>query len=117
MPTVRDLITALRRRDGVAAAVVLGHDGLVIAGDAENAADSERLAAHAPSVVAAAREFGAAAARGALTTAVLEYDAGLAVVAALSPDALLVVLLRADVEVAPLIYDLRRSRAQLAALV
>ena len=117
MPTLRDLVTALRRRDGVDAAVVFGRDGLVIDGEAVGPADVERLAAHLPGVIAAADGFGDAAARGSLATAVLEYESGLAVVAVLSADALLMVLLRADADVAPLIYDLRRSRVQLAALV
>ena len=117
VPNLRDLVAALRRRDGVDAAVVLGRDGLVIDGDAVATVDVERLAAHLPGVVAGADGFGGAAAQGPLATAVLEYESGLAVVAVLSSDALLVVLLRADADVAPLIYDLRRSRAQLAALV
>ena len=117
MPTLRDLVAILRRREGVEAAVVLGGDGLVIAGDAGAGIDAEQLAAHLPGVVTAAEDFGAAAARGTLGTALLEYDGGLALVAVLSRDALLVVLLRADADVAPLIFDVRRSRAQLAALV
>jgi predicted regulator of Ras-like GTPase activity (Roadblock/LC7/MglB family) len=117
VPTLRDLVAVLRRREGVEAAVVLGGDGLVIAGDAESSIDAEQLAAHLPGVVTAAEDFGAAAGRGELATALLEYDGGLALVAVLSRDALLVVLLRADADVAPLIFDVRRSRAQLAALV
>ena len=117
MPTLRDLVTTIRRRDGVGAAVVLGPDGLVIAGDAEPGVDVERIAAHAPGIVGAAARFGGAAAGGDLATAVLEYAGTLAVVSPLSPDAMLLVLLRADADAAAVIHDLRRSRAQLAALV
>jgi predicted regulator of Ras-like GTPase activity (Roadblock/LC7/MglB family) len=117
VPTLRDLVVTLRRRDGVDAAVVLGHDGLVIDGDADASVDVERIAAHMPGVVAAANGFGTAAARGPLVTAVLEHADGLALVAVLSADALLVVVVRAEADVAALLYDLRRSRTQLAALV
>ena len=117
MPTLRDLVAVLRRRDGVEAAVVLGGDGLVIAGDTDRGIDAEQLAAHLPGVVTAAEDFGAAAARGELGMAILEYGGGLALVAVLSRDALLVVLLSAGADVAPLVFDVRRSRAQLAALV
>jgi uncharacterized protein len=117
VPTLRDLVAVLRRRDGVEAAVVLGGDGLVIASDTDPEIDAEQLAAHLPGVVTAAEDFGAAAGQGELGTSVLEYSDGLALVAVLSRDALLVVLVRADADVAPLIYDVRRSRAQLAALV
>lgn len=117
MPTLRELVTTIRRRDGVGAAVVLGPDGLVIAGDAEPGVDVERIAAHAPGIVGAAGRFGSAAGGGELATAILEFAGALAVVSPLSPDAMLVVLLRADADVGPVVYDLRRSRAQLAALV
>ena len=117
MSTLRDLVAVLRQRPGVEAAVVLGGDGLVIAGDTDASADAEQLAAHLPAVISAAEDFGAAAGRGALATTLLEYSDGLALVAVLSRDALLVVLLGADADVAPLIFDVRRSRARLAALV
>src|SRR5919206_393775 len=48
MPTIRDLVGALRRRDGVDAAVVLGRDGLVIDGQASDALDVEHVAARVP---------------------------------------------------------------------
>ncbi len=35
MPTIRDLVRALRRREGVDAAMVLGRDGLLIDGATE----------------------------------------------------------------------------------
>ena len=48
---------------------------------------------------------------------VLEYSGGTAVVTAVSPDALLLVLLQPTANLAALLYDLRRHRAQIAALV
>ena len=117
MPTIRDLVGAIRDRAGVEAAVVLGRDGLLIDSQARDGFDAEHAAAHLPAIVTAADEFGAAAARGELSTAVLEHREGLSIVSALSRDALLLVVLGPDADVAQLLFELRRGRAQIAALV
>ena len=117
MPTIRDLVGALRRRDGVEAAVVLGRDGLVIDGQAAPTLDVEHVAAHVPAVAAAAQALGDSAGRGALASLVLEHEGGISLLAALTPDVLLLVAARPDADVAPLLYEIRRSRSQLAALV
>ncbi len=117
MATIRDLVSALRRRDGVDAAIVLGRDGLLIDGATDGALDPEGLAAHVPPMVAAAIDMGVAAGRGDFGLMVLEYGGGTAVVTAVSPDALLLVLLTPAANLASMLYDLRRHRAQIAALV
>jgi predicted regulator of Ras-like GTPase activity (Roadblock/LC7/MglB family) len=117
MPTIRDLVAAIRQREGVEAAVVLGRDGLLIDSQAVVNFDSEHIAAHVPSIIQFADEFGAAAARGALQTAVLEHEHGLALIACLSPDAVLLVLVQPPANLGQLLYELRRNRANIAALV
>lgn len=117
MPTIRDLVGAIRERDGVEAAILLGRDGLLIDSDASASLDAEQAAAHVPSIVAAADELGGASGHGQLVTAVLEHDAGIAVVSALSADAMLVVMVRADTALAPLLRELRRNRQLMASLV
>jgi predicted regulator of Ras-like GTPase activity (Roadblock/LC7/MglB family) len=117
MPTIRDLVSALRRRDGVEAAIVLGRDGLLIDGDSVGALDPEGLAAHVPPMVAAAADMGRAAGRGDFGLMVLEYSGGTAIVTAVSNDALLLVLLTGTESLPALLYDLRRHRAQIASLV
>ncbi|HVT38760.1 MAG TPA: roadblock/LC7 domain-containing protein [Gemmatimonadaceae bacterium] len=117
MPTIRDLVSAIRRRDGVEAAIVLGRDGLLIDSQALSGLDSEHVAAHVPSIIQFADELGAAASRGGLQTAVLEHEHGLAVISALSGDAVLLVLLQPGANMGPLLYELRRNRANIAALV
>jgi hypothetical protein len=117
MPTIRDLVAAIRQREGVEAAIVLGRDGLLIDSQTATQLDAEQVAAHVPSVIQAAEEFGAAAARGALQTAVLEHANGLAVISCLSPDAVLLVLLQPTANLGQLLYELRRNRANIAALV
>ena len=43
MPTIRDLVGAIRQREGVEAAVVLGRDGLLIDGHSVPDLDAEHV--------------------------------------------------------------------------
>ncbi|MBA4073031.1 MAG: hypothetical protein C0497_14530 [Gemmatimonas sp.] len=117
MPTIHDLVAAIRDREGVQAAVVLGRDGLVIDAQALPTVDTESVAAHVPPVFLAAEELGHASQQDALQTAVLEHEYGYAIVAALSAEAVLLVLALPGVNLAQLLYELRRNRANIASLV
>jgi len=117
MPTIRDLVGAIRQREGVEAAVVLGRDGLLIDGQAVAHLDAENVAAHVPQIVATADEFGAIAARGPLSTAVLEHQNGLAVLSVINAEALLLVLVQPSANLGQLLFELRRNRDAIAALV
>lgn len=116
MTSIQDLVRALRARDGVDAVVLLGRDGLVIDAQSAPPMDAERLAAVVPIVVGAAEELGIQASRGSVATVVLEYSRGVAIVSPLGPDAMLLVLTTLE-ESGPLLYELRRNRSRLAALV
>lgn len=117
MATIRDLVATLRRFDGVTAAAVLGRDGLLIDNDANAGLDSEQIAAHVPSILQFADELGAAAAAGTLQMAILEHQAATVVMAAMSLEVVLLVIVRSDANLGALVYDIRRHRAGLAALV
>ena len=117
MPTIRDLVATVRQFDGVQAALVLGRDGLLIDSEADAGLDAEQIAAHVPSIMQFADELGQAATVGSLRTAVLELETGLLVLSAMSSDVVLLVQLRADANVGALLYDLRRHRSGLGALV
>lgn len=117
MPTIRDLVAAIRQRDGVEAAVVLGRDGLLIDGQANEGVDIEHISAHVPSIIVAAEEFSTAAARGELVTTVLEYANGIGIVTILSADAVLLVLVQPSANIGQLLFELRRNREHIAALV
>src|SRR5438552_12694612 len=93
MPSIRDLIAAIRQREGVDAAIVSGRDGLVIDSQVREGLDAEALAARIPPIIASADDLGSAGHRGALTTAVLEYRDGFAIASVLSADAVLLVML------------------------
>lgn len=117
MPTIADLVSILRRREGVDAVVVLGRDGLLIDGSGGALLDPEGLAALVPPLALSAGDLGRAAGRGEAGLMVLDCAGGAIVVCPLSPDAILLVVLRADANLAALVYELRRHRAQIAALV
>ena len=117
MPSIRDLVAAIRQRPGVDAAIVLGPDGLLIAGDADAAVDRDALAARVPALLAAARGLASSSARGDLRTAVLEHEAGLLIVSVLSSEAILIVLVSPSADVGALVLELRRNRQHLASLV
>lgn len=117
MPTIHDLVRAIAQREGVEAVVILGRDGLLIDGRTAGEQDGEHLAALTPAIASAAERLGHAAHRGALITAVLEHERGMAVVFSISADALLLVLVHSTADVGPLLYELRRHRANIASLV
>jgi predicted regulator of Ras-like GTPase activity (Roadblock/LC7/MglB family) len=117
MPTIRELVQAIARRNGVDAVVVVGRDGLPIDSATSDGVDSESVAALLPSVIRGMDELGTAGGRGEFSTAVLEFGAGLAVVAVLHADAMLVVLVRPETNVGTLLFDLRRHRTAIAGLL
>ena len=117
MPTIRDLVAAIRQRDGIAAAVVLGRDGLLIDSQADAQVDAEQVAAHVPSILQYSEELAQAAAQGEVRTVVLESAEGATVMCTMSADVVLLVLTTPTADLGALLFDLRRHRANLAALV
>jgi predicted regulator of Ras-like GTPase activity (Roadblock/LC7/MglB family) len=117
MPSIRDLVAAIRQREGVEAAIVLGRDGLLIDSQVVPGLDPEDLAARIPPIISPADELGLSAGRGELYTAVLEHRGGIAIVSVLSNEAVLLVLLSAQANVGQLLFELRRHREHIADLV
>ena len=117
MPTIRDLVAAIRQRGGVDAALVLGRDGLLIDHQANADVDAEQIAAHVPSILQYSDEIGEASAQGRLLTAVHEHEHGTTVMAAMSADVVLLVMVQPAADLGALLFDLRRHRANIAALV
>ena len=117
MPSIRDLVAAIRQREGVEAVIVLGHDGILIHSQLGPGLEAEDVAARVPGIIAAADEFGVAVGKGQLVTAVLEHRNGLAVVSVFSPEVILLVLLTPRANIGQLLFELRRNREQIAAFV
>jgi len=117
MASIRDLVAALRQRDGVDAAIVLGRDGLLIDSQTVPGLDAEDLAARIPPIISAADEVGSAAKRGEALTVILEHRQGVAIVSVLNTEAVLLVLVQQGAQIGQLLYELRRNREHIAALV
>jgi predicted regulator of Ras-like GTPase activity (Roadblock/LC7/MglB family) len=117
MASIRDLVGALRQREGVEAAIVLGRDGLLIDSQVIPGLDAEDLAARIPAILGPADDLGTAAQRGEVVTVVLEHGQGIAIVSVLSAEAVLLVLVQPTANIGQLLYELRRNRGQIAALV
>lgn len=117
MANIRDLVAALRQREGVDAAIVLGRDGLLIDSQAVEGLDPEDLAARIPPIITASDELGSAARRGEAVTVILEHQQGIAIVSVLNAEAILLVLVRPSANIGQLLYELRRNREHIAALV
>jgi predicted regulator of Ras-like GTPase activity (Roadblock/LC7/MglB family) len=117
MPSIRDLVAAIRQREGVDAAIVLGRDGLLIDSQLAPGLEAEDIAARIPSIIGSADELGVATNRGELLTAVLEHKTGLAIVSVLSNEAILLVLVTPRANIGQLLFELRRNREHIAALV
>lgn len=121
MTGLSEVVRALAARDGVERVVVVSSDGLPVeqaGGEAAHpAADVEALAALAATLVQHAARLGQSAGRGELGTAVLEYDGGVVLASRANAGVWLLVLIRADVNLGPLLYDLRRHRPAIAALL
>lgn len=117
MASIRDLVAALRQREGVEAAIVLGRDGLLIDSQAIPGLDPEDLAARIPPIIGPADELGNAAKRGEVVTVILEHKQGIAIVSVLSSEAILLVLVQPSADIGQLLYELRRNREHIAALV
>ena len=79
MATIRDVVEALSRSNGVDAVVVVGRDGLPIDSRVANGVDAESVAAMLPSAIKQMAQLGDAGSRGDFTTAVLEFGRGLAI--------------------------------------
>ena len=123
MTELDEALRAIQEHDGVERLLLVGGDGLLIrdAGGREGVAapafSTERVAAMVPGLAGACAALSRATGQGPFATAVLEFAAGVVVVAPLSPEILLAVVLRQGVGFAPLLRRLRHDRDRIAGLL
>ena len=117
MPTLRELTEAIQNRPGVESVVILGADGLLIETHDSAQSHAEAIAARVPAVSAAVTQLGGAAGTGRASMGILEFDRGYGAFMGLSDQVLLYVSASAEVDLSGLLYDLRRHRSAMAALV
>jgi uncharacterized protein len=104
-------------RDGIEAVLVLSADGLPIEHASRQPFEAEPLAALTATLAQYANRLGLGSGRGALRTAVMDYERGLLVVAQIGAGDCLAILARSDANIGELLYDLRQHRPALAALL
>jgi uncharacterized protein len=117
MAVLSEVVRALAARDGVEAVLVISADGLPIEHASRGSADSDSVAALTATLVQYATRLGLGATRGALRTAVLEYERGLMIVAQLGAGDSLAILAAPEADIGQLLYDLRQHRPALVALL
>jgi len=117
MPTIRDVVQALARREGVEAVIVLGRDGLAIDSRARDGFDIESVAALVPAVVAASEQLGDAAGRGGFEFGLVEYESGMMLLAELGEEALLAIVFAPGTNIGGHLYELRRHHRSITALL
>jgi predicted regulator of Ras-like GTPase activity (Roadblock/LC7/MglB family) len=118
MTQLDEALRRLKEHDGVERLLLVGRDGLLVREAGDGAAlDAETVAAMIPGLAGACTALTRATGQGAFSTAVLEFAAGVVVIAPLSDDALIAVLLRPAVGFAPLLRALRTERDRLASLL
>jgi predicted regulator of Ras-like GTPase activity (Roadblock/LC7/MglB family) len=117
MSGLGDVMRGLAARDGVQAALLLSGEGLPIEHAGIGALEAETVAALAATLAQYAGRLGEGAARGPFSTAVLEFENGLVVLARAGSEDWLAVLARPGADIGPLLYDLRNHRAALEGLL
>ena len=117
MTGLADVLQSLATRPGVDAAVLVSPDGLPIQHAGPTAADAEALAALAATAHRHAVRLADAAGRGALRTVVLEAGDGALILSDAGAGHVLLLRLALDAPFGDLLYDLRRERAALGALL
>ncbi|HEU5304271.1 MAG TPA: roadblock/LC7 domain-containing protein [Gemmatimonadales bacterium] len=117
MAALGDVVRGLAAREGVEAVLVLSADGLPIEQASRVPFEAESLAALTATLGQYATRLGLGTGRGALRTAVLEYERGLLVVAQMEGGDGLAILAAPDANLGELLYDLRQHRPALAALL
>ena len=117
MATIRDVVQAIGRRDGVETVVVLGRDGLPIDSFSANGADADAVAALVPAVVDACDKLGQAGIRGEFNASAVEFGNGFVIVSVITADTLFAILVRPDTNVGGILFELSRFRTAIAGLL
>jgi predicted regulator of Ras-like GTPase activity (Roadblock/LC7/MglB family) len=117
MTGLADMLRALAARPGVDAAVLVSADGLPIQKAGDASVDGEALAALAATAARHAARLVEGAERGAWRTLLLEAEGGTIILSEAGAGNLLLLLVTADTAFGDLLYDLRRDRPSLGALL
>ncbi len=116
MSTLHTLLTGLAARPGVLGALVLSDDGLPVA-QAGNDDIADELAAVGSTALRQLVQLGRSTRQGALRLGVVEYAEGRVIIHPVGSAASLLLLVRRDVNVGTLLFELPAEAEALAALL
>ena len=117
MTQLSEVVRALAAREGVELVLLLSADGLPIDQAGARSSDSDAVAALTATLLRHAERLGGELAGGAPSALVLELEHGAAVIAPLGQEGALLVSAGADADLGGLLFDLRRHRPAVAALL
>ena len=117
MPSIRDVVQALSKRQGVDSVLVMGRDGLPIDSVCRDGVDAEAVAALVPALVVWCDKVGSAGSRGTSRTQVIECDEGFIIISVITTDAILALFVQPNTNVGSLLFELRRYQAAIAGLL
>jgi predicted regulator of Ras-like GTPase activity (Roadblock/LC7/MglB family) len=117
MADLGEVVRSLAAREGVEAVLVLSADGLPIEHSARVPFEPDAVAALTATLVQYTTRLGLGAGRGAPSTAVIEYERGILIVAQLPSGDSLAILAGSETNVGELLFHLRQNRPALAELL
>lgn len=107
------ILEALVSVDGIDAAVCAGRDGFVIEAAASDKTDTDVIGAMVSTGVGAAESVGRELSVGILSQAMMEYDGGVVVMAAIGEDAVLAVLAATNASLGNVRLQVRKKTPEL----
>ncbi len=117
MSTIREVIQALKERDGIDGVFVIGNDGLTIDAAISGELDTDTISALVPGMVRSFKEFSAPSGMGDFGSTVVEFGSGNLIVSELSAEAILAVVASSGTNLGPILYELKQHHSAIVALL
>jgi len=110
MPSLEELLQIFTDIKGVKAALIVGRDGFVIEGSAEDEADIEFLGAIASTGLSSPEAMSKELDLGPLTQAMIEYEGGPMVLSPIGEEAILAIIAEATSNLGRIRYTIRKNK-------
>lgn len=117
MPTIREVVQALNEREGVEGVIVIGNDGLTIDSAVSAELDTDTISALVPGMIRACKDFTDSSGMGDFGSSVVEFGAGKLIVAEISSEATLAILVNQSTNIGPILYELKQHQPAIAELL
>lgn len=117
MSTIREVVQALKEREGVEGVILVGNDGLTIDSIVSAELDPDTISALVPGMVVACKDFSDSSGMGDFGSSVVEFGAGKLIVTEISSEAILAVLVNSGTNLGLILYELKQHQPAIAALL